>query len=109
LSRHDEETAMPLSKEMRYVELTGFGGPEVMRLTTGPVPRPRPGEVIVQVEAAGVNRPDVAQRSGSYPPPKDASPILGLEIAGRVVATGEGVADVAIGDRVCGLANGGGY
>lgn len=100
---------MSLSKEMRYVELTGFGGPEVMRLATGPVAQPRAGEVVVEVEAAGVNRPDVAQRSGNYPPPKDASPILGLEVAGRVVALGEGVTDVTIGDRVCGLANGGGY
>ena len=100
---------MSLPNEMRYVELSGFGGPEVMQLATGPVPRPRPGEVVVQVEAAGVNRPDVAQRSGTYPPPKDANPVLGLEVAGRVVAVGEGVNDVAIGDQVCGLANGGGY
>ncbi len=100
---------MPLPSQMRYVDLPAFGGPEVMRLATGPVPQPRAGEVIVQVEAAGVNRPDVAQRSGSYPPPKDASPILGLEVAGKVVALGEGVTDITIGDQVCGLANGGGY
>ena len=100
---------MPLPQQMRYVDLPSFGGPEVMRMETGPVPQPRAGEVIVQVEAAGVNRPDVAQRSGSYPPPKDASPILGLEVAGTVVALGEGVREFTIGERVCGLANGGGY
>src|SRR5690606_14602742 len=100
---------MPLPTEMRHVDLPAFGGPEVMKLATGPVPQPRPGELIVKVEAAGVNRPDVAQRSGNYPPPKDASPILGLEVAGAVVTLGEGVTDFAIGDKVCGLANGGGY
>ena len=100
---------MPLPSQMRYVDLPAFGGPQVMKLATGPVPQPRAGEVVVQVEAAGVNRPDVAQRSGNYPPPKDASPILGLEVAGTVVALGEGVADITIGERVCGLANGGGY
>jgi putative PIG3 family NAD(P)H quinone oxidoreductase len=94
---------------MRHVDLKSFGGPEVMQMATGPVPQPRPGEVIVQVQAAGVNRPDVAQRSGNYPPPKDASPILGLEVAGTVVALGEGVTGFTIGDKVCGLANGGGY
>ncbi|MCF6369927.1 NAD(P)H-quinone oxidoreductase [Rhizobium halophilum] len=100
---------MPLPQQMRHVDLKSFGGPEVMQLATGPVPQPRPGEIIVEVEAAGVNRPDVAQRSGSYPPPKDASPILGLEVAGTVVALGEGVSGFTIGDKVCGLANGGGY
>ncbi|MCB5202932.1 NAD(P)H-quinone oxidoreductase [Neorhizobium sp. T786] len=100
---------MPLPSEMRYVDLPSFGGPEVMRLATGPVPLPRAGELIVKVEAAGVNRPDVAQRSGNYPAPRDASPILGLEVAGTVVALGDGVTDFRIGDRVCGLANGGGY
>lgn len=100
---------MPLPQEMRYVDVPGFGGPEVMRMATGPAPLPRPGEVIVKVEAAGINRPDVAQRSGKYPPPKDASPILGLEVAGTAVALGEGVTDFAIGAQICGLANGGGY
>lgn len=100
---------MPLPQKMRYVDLPSFGGPEVMQMATGPVPLPRPGEVIVKVEAAGINRPDVAQRSGNYPPPKDASPILGLEVAGTVVALGEGVTEIAIGEQVCGLANGGGY
>ncbi|SFB04982.1 putative NAD(P)H quinone oxidoreductase, PIG3 family [Rhizobium sp. NFR07] len=105
---------MPLSPaslpaEMRYVDLPSFGAPEVMKLAKGPLPQARAGEILVKVEASGVNRPDVAQRQGSYPPPKDASPILGLEIAGEVVALGEGVSEFAIGEKVCGLANGGGY
>lgn len=100
---------MPLPQQMRYVDLPSFGGPDVMKIAGGPAPQPRPGEVVVEVEAAGVNRPDVAQRSGSYLPPKDASPILGLEVAGTVVALGEGVTKFTIGDRICGLANGGGY
>ncbi|PLK69774.1 NAD(P)H-quinone oxidoreductase [Rhizobium sp. TH135] len=94
---------------MRHVDLPTHGGPEVMRLVEGPLPVPRMGEVLVKVEAAGVNRPDVAQRQGAYPPPKDASPILGLEIAGEIVALGEGVTDFQIGDHICALANGGGY
>jgi putative PIG3 family NAD(P)H quinone oxidoreductase len=100
---------MSLPATMRHVDLTTHGGPEVMRLVEGPLPSPRPGEILVKVEAAGVNRPDVAQRQGSYPPPKDASPILGLEIAGEIVGLGTGVTDFQIGDRICALANGGGY
>lgn len=100
---------MSLPATMRHVDFTTPGGPEVMRLVEGPLPRPRPGEVLVRVEAAGVNRPDVAQRQGVYPPPKDASPILGLEIAGEIVGLGVGVTDFQLGDRICALANGGGY
>lgn len=100
---------MTLPSTMRHVELAGFGAPEVMSFTSGPLPSPKAGEILVRVEAAGVNRPDVAQRQGTYPPPKDASPILGLEVAGEVVALGEGVVEFALGDKVCGLANGGGY
>ncbi len=100
---------MSLPATMRHVDLPNHGGPEVMRLVEGPLPSPRPGEVLVKVEAAGVNRPDVAQRQGAYPPPKDASPILGLEIAGEIVGLGTGVTDFQIGDRICALANGGGY
>jgi putative PIG3 family NAD(P)H quinone oxidoreductase len=100
---------MPLPTEMRFVDLPSFGEPEVMTLATGSVPVPRPGEIMVRVEAAGVNRPDVQQRKGAYPPPKEASPILGLEVAGEVVALGEGVSEFKLGDKVCGLANGGGY
>ncbi|MCY1664325.1 NAD(P)H-quinone oxidoreductase [Rhizobium sp. SL86] len=100
---------MTLPATMRHVDLPGFGAPEVMTFANGPVPQPKAGEVLVRVEAAGINRPDVAQRQGTYPPPKDASPILGLEVAGKIVALGEGVSEFAIGDLVCGLANGGGY
>ena len=94
---------------MRHVALGGFGAPDVMSIASGPRPTPGPGEVLVKVAAAGVNRPDVAQRQGDYPPPPGASPILGLEVAGTVAGLGEGVTGFAVGDRVCGLANGGGY
>ncbi|MBX4993755.1 NADPH2:quinone reductase [Rhizobium binae] len=100
---------MPLPQEMRFVDLKSFGGPEVMVIGSGPLPLPGEGQVLVRAEAIGVNRPDIAQRQGSYPPPKDASPILGLELAGEIVAVGPGVSDHAVGDKVCGLANGGAY
>ncbi|MFT3800328.1 MAG: NAD(P)H-quinone oxidoreductase [Burkholderiaceae bacterium] len=92
----------------------GDGGPaSVMKIATGPVPVPQPGEVLIRVAYAGVNRPDVAQRAGSYPPPPGASPLLGLEVSGRIVALGDDdeTADTgwAIGDEVCALCNGGGY
>lgn len=98
-----------LPNQMRYIDLPSFGGPEVMTIATGPLPVVRAGEILVRVEASGVNRPDVQQRKGAYPPPKDASPILGLEIAGEVVAIGEGVSEFKVGDKVCALANGGAY
>ncbi|MGG7517251.1 NAD(P)H-quinone oxidoreductase [Allorhizobium undicola] len=100
---------MTLPTTMRFIDLPAHGGPEVMQLSSGPLPPVKAGEVLVKVEAAGVNRPDVAQRQGIYPPPKDASPVLGLEVAGEVVALGEGVSEFKPGDKVCGLANGGGY
>jgi NADPH2:quinone reductase len=100
---------MPLPSEMRFVDLPSFGGPEVMTIARKPLPVLKAGEILVRVEATGVNRPDVAQRQGTYPPPKDASPILGLEIAGEVVDVAPGVKEFAIGNKVCGLANGGGY
>ncbi|MGV1790818.1 NAD(P)H-quinone oxidoreductase [Rhizobium sp. A37_96] len=100
---------MPLPSEMRFVDLPSFGGPEVMTIGRKPLPILKPGEILVRVEAAGVNRPDVAQRQGTYPPPKEASPILGLEISGEVVDVAPGVTEFAIGNKVCGLANGGGY
>ncbi|MHA7970145.1 NAD(P)H-quinone oxidoreductase [Rhizobium sp. CAU 1783] len=100
---------MSLPATMRYVDLPSFGEAEVMRFATGPLPVPKPGEILVRVEAAGVNRPDVAQREGTYPPPKDANPVLGLEVAGEVVALGAGVEEFVLGDKVCALANGGGY
>ncbi len=98
-----------LPNQMRHIDLPSFGGPEVMTVANGPLPSVRTGEILVKVEAAGVNRPDVQQRKGAYPPPKDASPILGLELAGEVVAIGEGVSEFKIGDKVCALANGGAY
>lgn len=100
---------MTLPATMRFVDLPRFGDPDVMAFATGPVPAPKTGEILVKVQAAGINRPDVAQRQGTYPPPKDANPVLGLEIAGEVVAVGEDVSDFKPGDSVCALANGGGY
>jgi NADPH2:quinone reductase len=94
---------------MRLIEMHGSGAPEVMRPATGPLPMPKPDEVLIRVQAAGVNRPDIAQRQGSYPPPPGASPILGLEVAGEVVAAGAEVTRWKPGDRVCALTNGGGY
>ncbi|MEP9376131.1 NAD(P)H-quinone oxidoreductase [Aquabacter sp. CN5-332] len=94
---------------MRQVIFAGSGGPEVIRLETAPVPRPGPGQVLVEVVAAGVNRPDCLQRAGGYPPPPGASDIPGLEIAGRVVAVGEGVSSPKLGDEVCALVISGGY
>jgi NADPH2:quinone reductase len=94
---------------MRLIEMDGAGAPEVMKIGTGPLPEPKPDEVLIRVMAAGVNRPDVAQRQGSYPPPPGASPVLGLEVAGEVVAMGSAVVDYKIGDRACALTNGGAY
>src|SRR5690606_25204458 len=85
------------------------GGAEVMKLAEMPAPTPGPGEVLIEVRYAGVNRPDVAQRAGSYPPPPGASPVLGLEVGGRVAALGEGVDGWQVGDEVCALTPGGGY
>ncbi|EJL56314.1 putative NAD(P)H quinone oxidoreductase, PIG3 family [Rhizobium sp. CF122] len=100
---------MSLPKQMRFIDLPSFGAPEVMRITTGPLPIAGEGQLLVRTEAIGVNRPDVAQRQGIYPPPMDASPVLGLEMAGEIVAVGPGVRDFALGDKVCGLTNGGAY
>src|SRR6476660_7969917 len=104
---------------MRAIEISTPGGPDVLRLVDRPDPSPGPGEVLIDVAAAGVNRPDLMQREGHYPPPKDASDIPGLEIAGRIAALG-GANDLgppqsangrpwAIGDDVCALVSGGGY
>ena len=100
---------MPIPQTMSYVHANGAGGPEVLGLATGPVPTPKPDEVLIRVQAAGVNRPDVAQRQGSYPPPPGASPILGLEVAGEVAAIGDQVTTLSVGDKVCALTNGGSY
>ena len=98
-----------MTKTMKYIE-HGVGGlPEVMHPSETTVPQPAAGEVLIKVAYAGVNRPDCLQRSGRYPPPVGASPILGLEASGHVVALGQGVTQWQIGDAVCGLANGGAY
>jgi NADPH2:quinone reductase len=94
---------------MQYVAARAAGGPDVLGLATLPVPEPRPNEVLIRVEAAGVNRPDILQREGRYPPPADASPVLGLEVAGEVVAAGAEIVAWRPGDRVTALTNGGGY
>src|SRR5262245_38307811 len=94
---------------MRFVDMAGSGGPEVMRVAKGPVPRPGKGEVLIKVKGAGVNRPDVIPRQGLYPPPPGASPVLGLEVSGTVVALGEGVTQPALGAEICALVSGGGY
>src|SRR3954469_336253 len=101
--------AMNLPTTMRHIAVTQPGAPDVMHVEDGPVPAPRAGEVLVEVAYAGVNRPDCAQRAGTYPPPPDASPILGLEVAGRIVACGTDVKDWQRGDEVCALVPGGGY
>jgi NADPH2:quinone reductase len=85
------------------------GGPQVFRPETLPTPQPGPGQVLIKVAFAGVNRPDVIQRQGFYPPPPGASPICGLEVAGTVVAAGEGVGDAMLGEQVAALTPGGGY
>ncbi len=94
---------------MRYVAATAAGGPEVLTIASTAVPKPAPDEVLIRVHAAGVNRPDVIQRKGLYPPPPGASPIIGLEVAGEVVARGSDAQGCEVGDRVCALTNGGGY
>jgi NADPH2:quinone reductase len=94
---------------MQVIEISAPGGPEVLRLATQPVPQPKPGEVLIKVEAAGVNRPDVLQRLGRYPVPAGASPLPGLEVAGTIAARGEGVTEWKVGDKACALTPGGGY
>jgi putative PIG3 family NAD(P)H quinone oxidoreductase len=94
---------------MIAIEISRSGGPEVLTLVERPDPVPAAGEVLIRVAAAGVNRPDVMQRKGLYPPPEGASDLPGLEVAGEVVAIGDGVRDWQVGDRVCALVAGGGY
>src|SRR5450759_4783685 len=100
---------MSVAQEMTVVEIAAPGGPEQLKSARRPVPPPAAGEVLVRVAAAGVNRPDVMQRQGRYPPPPGASDIPGLEIAGEIVALGAGVSGVKLGDRVTALLPGGGY
>ena len=102
---------MPLNlpDTMTVIEITEPGGPEKLAPARCPVPTPAPGEVLIRVAAAGVNRPDCLQRQGGYPPPPGASAIPGLEVAGTVVALGEGVERWKTGDEICALLTGGGY
>jgi NADPH2:quinone reductase len=100
---------MTLPESMRHIAVAQPGPPDVMSVVRGPVPQARADEILIEVAFAGVNRPDCAQRAGTYPPPPDASPVLGLEVAGRIVACGENVSGFHIGDAVCALTPGGGY
>lgn len=100
---------MPDSAPMRYVEHRPGGAPDVLRVATMPRATPGDNEVLIRVLTAGVNRPDIEQRKGAYPPPADANPLLGLEVAGVVAEIGNAVRGVSVGDRVCALTNGGGY
>lgn len=94
---------------MRFIDLPSFGGAEVMQLAQGALPTPGDNDVLIKVEYAGVNRPDIAQRTGRYNPPPGASPILGLEVAGKVMVKGAKVTQWSVGDAVCALTPGGGY
>lgn len=100
---------MNLPETMRAIEISKPGGPEVLVPTIRPVPHPGPGQILIRLEAAGVNRPDALQRSGSYNPPPTASDLPGLEGAGTVAAIGPGVSRWRVGDSVCALLPGGGY
>lgn len=101
--------ASTLPEQMQVIDITTPGGPEVLHSATRPVPQPQAHQVVVKVVAAGVNGPDLMQRRGLYPPPKGASDLLGLEIAGTVVAVGSEVEEWSVGDLVCALTDGGGY
>lgn len=101
--------ATHLCDRMPAVAISAPGGPEVLRLVEQDVPQPGPGQVLIEVAYAGVNRPDCLQRAGLYPPPPGASDLPGLEVAGRVVATGDREDDALLGQEVCALVNGGGY
>ncbi len=95
--------------QMTAIEIAGFGGPEVLKPATRPVPQPGPGEVLIKVAAAGVNRPDVLQRQGGYAPPPGVSDLPGLEVAGEIVAANGDVGPWRVGDKVTALVAGGGY
>jgi NADPH2:quinone reductase len=106
---HSHDLEDNLTQTMTAIEIATPGGPEALKPVSRPVPVPAAGEVLIAVEAAGINRPDVLQRKGRYDPPPGASDIPGLEIAGRVVAVADNVTDYRVGDRVCALVAGGGY
>ncbi len=98
-----------MTQTMRAVEISEPGGPDVLRLTERPIPKPTNGQVILKVAYAGVNRPDALQRAGAYDPPPGASDLPGLEASGEVVSIGSGVEGLSLGDQVCALLPGGGY
>lgn len=98
-----------MNDTMQAIFATEPGGPEVLQPRRIPVPTPAPGEVLIRVAAAGINRPDLRQRQGGYPPPPGVTEVLGLEVAGTIVSCGRGVARFAPGDDVCALLPGGGY
>ncbi|MFZ1366240.1 MAG: NAD(P)H-quinone oxidoreductase [Sphingorhabdus sp.] len=98
-----------IAESMTAIEISAPGGPDVLKSCTRPVPKPGPGEVLIKVAAAGVNRPDIVQRLGLYPPPPGASDIPGLEIAGTVVAAGDASGSDLLNRSVCALVSGGGY
>lgn len=100
---------MTLPAQMNYVEIDGFGAPEVLKPAQMALPQPIDGEVLIKVAAAGVNRPDVQQRLGQYNPPPGSSTVPGLEIAGEIVALGQNTSRYQVGDKVCALVAGGGY
>lgn len=96
-------------KPMQTITIKNFGSPNELSVDESPIPTPKSNEVLICVHAAGINRPDILQRQGLYPAPADASPILGLEVAGEITEIGKDVTDWKIGDKVCALVNGGGY
>ena len=100
---------MSLPETMTVVEISEYGGPEVLKPASRPVPQPASGEALIRVAAAGVNRPDAIQRAGNYPPPAGQSDLPGLEVSGEIVALSDGASGVSIGDTVCALTPGGGY
>lgn len=108
-TRFPETSPNDLPETMAVIEIAEPGGPEALRPAMRPVPQPGPGEVLIRVAAAGVNRPDVMQRRGLYPPPPGASDLPGLEVSGTIVALGEDVTQWRPGDQVCALLAGGGY
>ncbi len=100
---------MALPQTMTQVRFNGYGSPDVIEIETAPVPQPGSGQVLIEVAAAGINRPDCLQRAGGYPPPPGATEIPGLEVSGTIVAIGEGVPASRIGEKTCALVISGGY
>ena len=108
--KRDEDAMNALPESMRYIDIAAPGGPEVLRIANEPVPRPGAGEVLIRTVAAGVNRADLLQRQGHYPPPPGASPILGMELSGHIAELGPSpTSRWQVGDAVCALLAGGGY